>query len=66
MPIIRVQVGILKIGINKTESFLTLVEVVLNNPSNSMETAHSVGNTVVSTCVFHSGVREFAGNKLLI
>jgi hypothetical protein len=43
-----------------------LAEVVLNNPSNSMETAHSVGNTAMSTCVFHSGVREFVGNKLSI
>lgn len=43
-----------------------LAEVILKNLSNSVETAHSVGNTVMSTCVFHSGVRKFVGNKLSI
>jgi hypothetical protein len=43
-----------------------LAEVILNNPSNSTENAHSVGNTAMSTCIFRSGVREFVGNKLSV
>jgi hypothetical protein len=36
---------------------------VLDNPT---ETENSVGNTVMSTCVFNSGVLEFVGNKFTI